>query len=69
MRTEAVSTRLHVRASFETAETTVQAIAVATDALRKRVAVLLPTPQERLIEGLAMQLYGIDSLVAKDIWS
>jgi aryl carrier-like protein len=67
MKSQAVSTEPHVKASIETAETIVEAIIVATDALRKRVSTLLSMPQERLLEGSAMQLYGIDSLVATEL--
>jgi aryl carrier-like protein len=67
MKSQAVLTEPHVKASIETAETIVEAIIVATDALRKRVSTLLSMPQERLLEGSAMQLYGIDSLVATEL--
>lgn len=61
------STGLDVRSLIESAETMAQAIAIATDALRERVAVLLSTPKERLVEGSAMHSYGIDSLVAIEL--
>ncbi len=61
------STGLDVRSLIEYAETTAQAIAIATDTLRERVAVLLSTPKERLVEGSAMHSYGIDSLVAIEL--
>ncbi|KAF2264111.1 ketoacyl-synt-domain-containing protein [Lojkania enalia] len=65
------STGFDVRGLIESAETMAQATAIATGALRKRVAVLLSTQEERLVESSAMHSYGIDSLVAIELrnWS
>jgi aryl carrier-like protein len=67
IKSQAVSTEPHIKALIKTAETNIEAVAVATDARRKRVATLLSMPQERFLEGSAMQSYGIDSLVAIEL--
>jgi acyl transferase domain-containing protein/NADPH:quinone reductase-like Zn-dependent oxidoreductase/aryl carrier-like protein len=66
-KSQVATTELPVRTLIEAANTMAEAVAIATDALRKRVAVLLSTSEERLLEGSAIQSYGLDSLVAIEL--